>query len=69
MKKKRVRILDENMNVESTFFVDIPTNIREREQQLREREIKDFLYSIRFLRSFAIRCLDWSGRNARKNIR
>ena len=69
MKKKKVRILDENWKVEQEFFVEIPTTKREKEQQLMEKEIKDFLYSISILRNFAMKCLKWSDKNARKNIR
>lgn len=69
MKKRKVKILDENYNVENVFFVEIPTTKREREQQLREKEIKDFLYSIKFLRNFAYIILSRGDRNARKNVR
>ena len=64
MKKQKIQILDENMNVESTFYVEIPITRREKEIKDWEKEIKDFLYSIPFLKSFAIKILDWRGRNA-----
>ena len=53
------------MNVESIFFVEIPSTRREREQQEHEKEIKDFLYSISVLRKFALKILKWRDRNAK----
>ena len=65
MKKKKIKIYDENWNLEREFLVEIPTTRREREQREREKEIKDFLYSISILRKFAYRVLSRGDRNAR----
>lgn len=49
MKKKRVRILDENWNVENEFFVECLTD-EEKAEKEKEQLIKDYLYSNPVLR-------------------
>ena len=65
MKKQKIRIYDENWKLENEFYVEIPTTDKEREIKQREKEIKDFLYSIRFLRFLAYKILSRGDRNAR----
>lgn len=51
MEKRRVRILDENWNVENEFFVEIP-NEHEKAEKEKEQLIKDYLYSNPILKLF-----------------
>ena len=66
MKKQKIQILDENWKVEREFFVEIPTTLEEKKMKENEKEIKDFLYSIRFLRFLAYKILSRGDRNASK---
>ena len=49
MQKKRVKIYDDNWNLEQDFYVEIPTE-QEKIQQHQEQLIKDYMYSNRLLR-------------------
>lgn len=49
MQKKRVKIYDENWNLEQDFYIDVPTE-QEKIQQQQEQLIKDYLYSNKLLR-------------------
>ena len=49
MQKKRVKIYDDNWNLEQDFYVEIPTE-QEKIQQQQEQLIKDYMYSNRLLR-------------------
>lgn len=49
MQKKRVKIYDDNWNLEQDFYVEIPTE-QEKIQQQQEQLIKDYMYSNKLLR-------------------
>lgn len=49
MEKRRVKIYDENWNLEQDFYVDILTQ-QEKIQQQQEQLIKDYMYSNILLR-------------------
>ena len=49
MQKKRVKIYDDNWNLEQDFYVEIPTE-QEKIQQHQEQLIKDYMYSNILLR-------------------
>lgn len=49
MKKRRVKIYDNNWNLEQDFYVDVLTE-QEKKQKEQEQLIKDYLYSNRLLR-------------------
>lgn len=49
MQKKRVKIYDDNWNLEQDFYVEIPTE-QEKIQQQQEQLIKDYMYSNRLLK-------------------
>lgn len=49
MQKKRVKIYDNNWNLEQDFYVDVLTE-QEKIQQHQEQLIKNYMYSNRLLR-------------------
>lgn len=49
MEKRRVKIYDDNWNLEQDFYVEIPTE-QEKKQKEQEQLIKDYMYSNRLLR-------------------
>lgn len=49
MEKRRVKIYDNNWNLEQDFYVDVLTE-QEKKQKEQEQLIKDCLYSNRLLR-------------------
>lgn len=57
MRKEKIKIFDEDWNLEREFFVEIPTTEQEKRIKEREKEIKDFLYSISILRKIAYKIL------------
>ena len=64
MRRHKVNMFDDNMNLEKIFFVDVLSD-EEKAIKRKEEEIKDFLYSNPILRSLAIKILDWRGWNAK----
>ena len=64
MRRHKVILFDDNMNLEKIFFVDVLSD-EEKAIKRKEEEIKDFLYSNPILRSLAIKILDWRGWNAK----
>lgn len=59
MRRHKVKMFDDNMNLEKIFFVDV---LSDEEKAIKR---KDFLYSNPILRSLAIKILDWRGWNAK----
>lgn len=49
MEKRRVKIYDDNWNLEQDFYVDVLTE-QEKKQKEQEQLIKDYLYSNPLLR-------------------
>lgn len=64
MRRHKVKMFDDNMNLKKIFFVDVLSD-EEKTIKRKEEEIKDFLYSNPILRSLAIKILDWRGWNAK----
>ena len=64
MRRHKVKMFDDNMNLKKIFFVDVLSD-EEKAIKRKEEEIKDFLYSNPILRSLAIKILDWRGWNAK----
>lgn len=57
MEKKKIKILDENWNLEREFFVEIPTETEKKELEKIQQE-KDYIYSnpiLRFLGKMLIK--------------
>ncbi len=57
MRRHKVKMFDDNMNLEKIFFVDVLSD-EEKAIKRKEEEIKDFLYSNPILRSLAIKSLE-----------
>ena len=67
LKKHKIKIYDENWNLESEHFVEIPTTKLEKKQKQKEKEIKDLLYSSKILRYFALKIIERGDRNAKRS--